>query len=535
MLERHRNNAGQAPGLLRPLRQGSLSTGPSTGLGTATGLGTGLCGAGPRPAAASQAANVWLHAGGSALELIARRRSERPPQAEGLPHNQAKDSARASVALQRPARRAVWLLLLATAACAETRVLQHFTLIDGTGGEPVADAAMIITNGRIAWVGPSKNMKAPSGADVRDLTGKFVMPGIINLHGHIGNVVDLTQDSKFFTRESIEKNLKTYASYGVTTVLSMGTDQDEIYKVRDAQRATGRPAMTRVYTAGLGFTAKGGYGGLPGVTYALDGNSEVAKDIADLKRHKADIVKIWVDDHLGTMKKMPLDMSKAIIDGAHRQGMRVAAHIFYLQDAKDLSAAGVNGLAHSVRDQAIDQDLIESMKKHGTWQIATTLTREASMFVYGKTPEFVDDPFFTRGVSPKVIATLKDAAYQKKIASDHDFAQYPAFFENAKRNLKALVDGGVKYGFGTDSGPPGRFPGFFEQWEMELMVDAGLSPNQVIGAATKNSAEFLGAKDLGTLEVKKWADLIVLAKNPLLDIRNSRTIQAVYIAGNPVQ
>ena len=436
--------------------------------------------------------------------------------------------------LERKVNKVVALFLFsAVAACAETRVLQHFTLIDGTGREPVADAAMIITDGRITWVGPAKNLKAPAGADTKDLSGKFVMPGIINLHGHVGNVINLTQDPKFFTRANIEKNLQTYARYGVTTVLSMGTDQDEIYKVRAAQRA-GRPNMARVYTAGLGFTAKGGYGGLAGVTYALNGNSEIAKDIASLKSKQADMVKIWVDDHLGTMKKMPLEMSKGIIDASQKQGMRVAAHVFYLQDAKDLTAAGVNGLAHSVRDQAIDQELIDSMKKHGTWQIATTLSREASMFVYGKTPKFVDDPFFTRAVSPQVIATLKDPAYQKKIASDHDFAQYPGFFENAKRNLKKQVDSGVKYGFGTDSGPPGRFPGYFEHWEMELMVQAGLTPKQVIGAATKNSAEFLGAQDLGTLEPKKWADLIVLDKNPLLDIRNSRTIQSVYIAGNPV-
>lgn len=425
------------------------------------------------------------------------------------------------------------LCLAALSAAAETRVLQHFTLIDGTGREPLSDAAMILDNGRIQWVGPAGQMKMPKGAETVDLTGKYVMPGIINLHGHLGNVVDLTQDPKFFTRENVEKNLKTYASYGVTTVLSMGTDQDLIFAIRDEQRK-GRPSMTRVYTAGRGFTAKGGYGGLAGVTFALDGNGDIDKDVTELKKQKVDIVKIWVDDHLGTMKKMPLDMSSAIIKSSHAHGLPIAAHIFYLQDAKDLSKAGVNGLAHSVRDKPVDQELIDAMKSHGTWQLAATLTREASMFVYGETPKFAGDPFFTRGVSAKVADTLKDPAYQKKIASDKDFKEYPEFFETAKRNLKTLVDAGVKYGFGTDSGPPGRFPGFFEQWEMELMVSAGLTPKQVIGAATKNSAEFLGAKDLGTLEAKKWGDLIVLSKNPLEDIRNTRMIEGVYIAGKRV-
>lgn len=426
------------------------------------------------------------------------------------------------------------ILLASVCATAETRVLQHFTLIDGTGREPLPDASMILDNGRIQWVGPSGQLKMPKGAEMVDLTGKFVMPGIINLHGHVGNVVDLTQDPKFFTRENVEKNLKTYASYGVTTVLSMGTEQDLIFPIRDEQRK-GRPTMTRIYTAGRGFTAKGGYGGLAGVTFALDGNGDVDKDIAELKKQKVDIVKMWVDDHLGTMKKMPLDMSTALIKSAHAHGLPIAAHIFYLQDAKDLSKAGVNGLAHSVRDKPVDQELIDTMKSHGTWQIASTLTREASMFVYGETPKFANDPFFTRGVSAKVVDTLKDPAYQKKISSDKDFKEYPEFLETAKKNLKTLVDAGVKYGLGTDSGPPGRFPGFFEQWEMELMVSAGLTPKQVIGAATKNGAEFLGAKDLGTLEPKKWGDLIILTKNPLEDIRNTRTIEAVYIAGKPIQ
>ena len=125
-------------------------------------------------------------------------------------------------------------------------------------------------------------------------------------------------------------------------------------------------------------------------------------------------------------------------------------------------------------------------------------------------------------------------AYQKSIASDPHFDAYRGFFDTAKRNLKALADGGVRYGFGTDTGPPGRFPGFFEQWEMELMAQAGLTPMQVIVAATGSAAQFLGTKELGTLEPGRWADLIVLDRNPLQDIRNTRAINSVYIAGNRI-
>ena len=435
---------------------------------------------------------------------------------------------------RKPSRTCLWLVLFTLPALAETKILKNFTLIDGTGKAPLSGAAMIVDNGRIQWIGPVAQLKAPAGAQTIDASGRFVMPGIINLHGHVGNVIDLTQDPKFFTRENVEKDLKTYASYGVTTVLTMGTDQDLIFKIRDEQRA-GRPTYTRVYSAGQGFTIKGSVGGMPGVTFLPESVSEIPEDVSSLAAKKVDMVKMWVDDNRGKAKKMPFEMQKAIIDNAHRNNLRVAAHVYYLDDAKRLIDAGVDALAHSIRDKPVDDALIAAMKQHGTWQEAATLTREASTYIYAKTPDFINDPFFTRSVSAKTIATLKDANYQKKMAADPDLPHYPEMLAMAQKNLKRLVDAGVKYGFGTDSGPPGRFLGFFEHWEMELEAEAGLTPAQVIAGATRNAAEFLRAADLGTLEKGKWADLIVLDKNPLENIKNTRSIQAVYIAGNRIQ
>ena len=425
------------------------------------------------------------------------------------------------------------LLLFATSLVAEVKVLKNFTLIDGTGHDPVAHAAMIVDNGRIVWVGPVTQLKTPPSAQVVDLQGKYVMPGIIDLHVHLGATIGLDQNERFFTPENVEKDLKTYASYGVTTVLSMGTDKDSIFKIRDQQRA-GRPGETRVYTDGQGFVFKGGYGGLEGVNQGVATVAEVAPAVAAQAAKHVDFIKLWMDDHLGTKKKMPYDIAQAIIEDAHRDHLRVVAHIFYLQDARQLVDYGVDGLAHSVRDKPVDQPFLADMKKHGTWQMAATLSREGSMFVYGQTPPFANDPFFTRSVSANVLAQLRSPAYQAKVRSDPDFAMYPGFLHTAEKNLKALADAGVPYGFGTDSGPPGRFPGYFAHWEMELMVQAGLTPMQVITAATGSAARFLHATDLGTLETHKWADLVVLDKNPLDDIKNSRTIHAVYIAGNRV-
>jgi imidazolonepropionase-like amidohydrolase len=429
------------------------------------------------------------------------------------------------------------LVFAVTPLNAEVRVLRGFTLIDGTGAAAAPNSAMIIDAGRITWVGSVSNLKVPAGAEVVDLTGRFVMPGIIDLHGHLGITSGMALDTKSYSRQTVEHDLKTYAEYGVTTMLSLGLDKDPIFDIREQQR-TSRPTLTRVYTAGQGFVYKDGIGGgisFPGIpTPVFSTVSDVEPAVAEQARKHVDVIKFWTDDNLGKATRMPYDICKAIIDSAHRHGVRVVAHVYYLEDAKQLANFGIDGLVHIVRDKPVDQELIASMKRHNTWQVAATLTREVSLFVYATTPDFISDPFFTRGVSADVIKTLGSPEYQQKTASDPNLEKYRQALALGKRNLKALADGGVRYGIGTDTGVPGRFQGYFEHLELQEMVEAGLTPMQAIVAATKSGAEFLKATDLGTLQPKKWADLIVLAKNPLDDIKNTHSIQAVYIAGNSV-
>ena len=430
-------------------------------------------------------------------------------------------------------RALAWMACLASVH-AETKTIEGFTLIDGTGKPAQADSAMIVTDGKIAWVGPAKSLKAPAGAERMKLAGKYVIPGLINLHTHLGNTIGLIQDPKNYTRANLEKNLKVYADYGVTTVMSMGSDQPVAFELRAEQRA-GRAKTTRVFTAGRGFTGVGGYPtkamGMKGVPYEAASNADITKAIDELAARKVDLVKIWVDDHLGKERKIPLDLSKEIIRQAHAKGIKVGAHIFYLQDAKDLVRAGLDGLAHSVRDKAVDRELIDLMKKNGAWQQAATFTRELSVFAYVKDPPFLNDPFFRKSVSADVLKTLASDEYHKK--QDHEANLYPAFLETAKKNLKMLYDSGVNVGFGTDTGPPARFPGYFEHLEMEMMADAGFTPAQIVNIATKRGADFLGqSKTLGTLEAGKWADLVVLGKDPLADIKNLRAIETVWVAGN---
>lgn len=441
--------------------------------------------------------------------------------------------------MHHPTRFLSVLLLAALGAGGETIVLENFTLIDGRGGRPVADAALVVIDGRIDYAGPKRGAKAPKDAQRVDLSGKFVIPGIINLHSHLGNVKGLVQDPANFTRENLASNLDTLAHYGVTATVSMGSDADLIFKVRAEQRA-GRPRTTRVFTAGRGFTGKAGYPtqapGMKGVPYEVETAEQVAKAVQELKAQQVDMVKIWVDDHLGKEEKISMDLCKAIIDNAHQNGLKVVAHIFYLNDAKRLVELGLDGLAHSVRDKPVDDELIRLMKQKGAWQMAATFAREVSVFAYAKTAPFLDEPFFQRTATPEIIQTLKSAEYQKRIQADPDLPLYPGFLDTARKNMKKLADSGVRYGFGTDSGPPARFFGYFEHMEMEQMAEAGLTPAEIIRAATSSAAEFLGAgADIGSLQKGRWADLVALDRNPLDNIRNSRGIHSVYIAGNKVR
>ena len=419
-------------------------------------------------------------------------------------------------------------------AASDALVLRNFTLIDGGDHAVVSPAAMLVEQGRVAWIGPEGNLEAPDGVPVTDLNDAFVIPGLIDMHAHVGNTVDLVQDRKFHTRESIEKDLKTYASYGVTTIVSVGTDQDTIFPVRKELRST-KPAMARVYSAGQGLMFEGGYGGLAGVNDAVATPEEATAYVNAQLDKGADFIKLWLDSELGTMPKMPPAITQAIIDAAHKRSASVLAHVFYLEDAKRLVDQGIDGFVHMVRDQPIDQALIDGMQKHGTWQVASTLSREASMFAYGSTPEFAADPFFTRGVSAKTVELITSPERQKTIAGNPNFKKFPAFFEHAKANLKRLADAGIPFAAGTDAGPPGRFPGYSQHWELLLMVEAGLTPAQALDAATRRAAMFIGAEDLGTLGPTKWADFVVLDANPLTDIRNTRKIRSVYIAGKEVR
>ncbi len=389
-------------------------------------------------------------------------------------------------------------------------------IIDGTGAPPIENGVILVRAGRIVAVGPAGSIDLPADSLRIEVRGKTIIPGLINTHGHVGDVVGMQTGQ--YSEENVLHQLALNARYGVTTVNSLGGDQEPGLRVRNAQNV---PALdrSRLYLAGAVVT-----GDTPDEAVAMvDANAAMG----------VDFIKIRVDDNLGTSTKMTPAVYQAVIGRAHEHGLRVASHLYYLDDAKSLLNAGTNFVAHSVRDQKVDEALIDLLVEKDVCY-SPTLTREVSTFVYENEPSFFADPFFLAEADPAVLEQLRNPERQAGVRTSRSAQAYKGALEVAMRNLRPLVDGGVKIAFGTDAGPPARFQGYFEHMELTLMAEAGLTPMEIIVSATGNAAACLGLEDVGTLEEGKWADFVVLTDNPLDDINNSRSIESVWIAGNRV-
>lgn len=406
-----------------------------------------------------------------------------------------------------------------SAAPASSRIVA-FTgarVIDGTDRPPIDNATILVRDGMVSAIGPAARVTIPPGAERVSLAGKTITPGLVNTHGHVGNTVGLQQGH--YSAQNVQRDLETYAAYGVTTVFSLGDDQAAGFAARDAQNT---PALTRsrLYVAGPVLAPKS--------------TDEARKLVDDDAAMNVDIVKIRVDDNLGTTPKMAPEIYQAVIDEAHRKQLRVAVHLFYLEDAKRVLQAGADFIAHSVRDKDVDDELIALLKARDVC-VCPTLTREVSTFVYESTPAWFSDPLFLKRADPATIEQLKEPARQAQMKNSRAAQQYKIALEQASRNLKKLSDAGVRIAMGTDTGPPARFQGYFELMELDLMAKAGLTPRQVLTSATRDATrcQKLDAR-LGTLEANKWADFVAVNGDPLTDVASFRKVDSVWIAGNRV-
>jgi imidazolonepropionase-like amidohydrolase len=389
---------------------------------------------------------------------------------------------------------AVLLAGPAVPAFAQVTAYEGARLIVGDG-RVIENGTLVVDGAKLAQAGPAADVRVPAGAKRVSLAGKTAMPMLIDAHVHLST-----------TREPLLRDLKARAYWGVSAVLSMGTDGYEVLGVHNEVI----PGAARYFSAGRGITMPE-----PGRTtapYWVTSAAEGRKAVDELAAHKVDIVKIWVDTRDGKYKKLGPEIYGPIIDEAHKRGLRVTAHLFDLEDAKGLVRAGVDVLAHGVRDKDIDDDFVALFKAHPKLVLTPNLPERGVK---------VDRGWMKAGLSPEEFAKLEKA--------NVDDPKAQAFFGIQARNLARLNTAGARIVLGSDGNRP-----WGPHEEMQDMVAAGMTPAQVIVAATRNGAELLRIADSGTLQAGKSADFIVLDANPLDDIVNTRRISQVILRGAAV-
>ncbi|MGD9903651.1 MAG: amidohydrolase family protein [Vicinamibacterales bacterium] len=407
-------------------------------------------------------------------------------------------------------------------------------LIRGDGSPAIDDAVLVVRDGVISAAGPRGEIEVPADATRVDLSGRTVMPLIVNVHGHIGYMRGATTERGHYSRDNVLDHLRRFTYYGIGAFQELGTDRDDVeVTIRDEQRAgtLADPALAWFFTAGNGIVAPTPGAANGGPFFATDVIHEAATPeqaraaVQALAAKKVDVVKLWVDDRNGTKVKLAPDVYKAAIDEAHAHGLRAVAHVYYLDDAKDLVRSGVDGLAHMVRaEPGVDDELVAMLTARNVFACSTMSIQKP--LVDG--PGWLDDPALAETVRPEVIAEWKAGIAR---AAPDAVARAKETYGRLEASMRRLHAGRARIVLCGDTGLNSQVPGFTEHRELEAIARAGVPPLEAIRAATATGAGVLGLADRGTLEAGKRADFLVLTANPIDDIANTRRIAAVYKAG----
>jgi imidazolonepropionase-like amidohydrolase len=432
---------------------------------------------------------------------------------------------------------ALWLPSVQIAAQNVPAVVayENVRLIPGDGRPAMEQATLLVEKGRVRQVGASFEVRVPDGAARVDLRGKTVVPAFVNAHTHPGFQRGTSYSRDNYTRELYLQDLDRALYFGVAAVLSQGIDPGDVaFQIR-ADQAAGKVGGARLRLAGIGIgspNAGPGAAAYQGIAYELTTPEEGRKAVAEQAAKKVDVIKIWVDDRNGRAPRLTRPAYTAIIDEAHKRGLKVNAHVFYLSDLKGLVEAGVDGLAHLARDLELDDEAVAAIVKRGVVVMPTLATpdRTTHTSVPPSLLAWLDGPAGA-ALGPAVVERVK-AAFGGRTAEAATAAR--TRYQILRRSVARLAKAGAKVLLGSDTGIQDHPFGFTDHRELEMLVEAGMTPMQAIVAATSRPAEYMSLRDLGTLTPGRAASFIVLDANPLDDITNTRRIADVYIDGRRV-
>jgi len=404
-------------------------------------------------------------------------------------------------------------------------VFEGARLITGDGGTPIEDSAFVIEAGRITAVGRRGEVRAPAGAARVDLAGKTVIPALVDAHSHIGYMRNLTGGPQNYTRENILDHMQKFAYFGVAASMALGSDFGDLpFELRDEINAGKHPTAARFVTAGRGIAPPQEIRDMRHSAHRITNEEEARAAVRELAARKATIVKTWVDSRGGTIPKLEPALYTAIIDEAHKNNLRVTVHATALADVKALVRANVDGLAHMVSN--VDDELVDLLKSHPNVYFTLALggLRRQLYAPWLNPPHHL----ISETVAPEQIKRLQDRMAKGPPAN----AQQT--WERLSAGVKRLTAAGVRIGVGTDGGGQqgDQFIGWTMHAELENMVAAGMTPAEVLVAATKTSAGIVNLDELGAVAPGKSADFVVLDANPLDDITNTRQIAKVYLRGH---